>query len=62
MKPEDYQEIITRKDAGLITMRKHPILDLEICNYTPKTQYNKLITESYIKSLLAFLLKMFGMR
>jgi len=42
MKPEDYQEIIKRKDAGLITMRKHPILDLEICNYTPKTQYNKL--------------------
>jgi hypothetical protein len=38
MKPEDYQEIIKRKDAGLITMRKHPILDLEICNYTPKTQ------------------------
>jgi len=42
MKQEDYQEIIMRKDAGLITMRKHPILDLEICNYTPKTQYNKL--------------------
>lgn len=42
MKPEDYQELIKRKDAGLITMRKHPGLDLEICNYTPKTQYDKL--------------------
>ncbi|MFA4935792.1 MAG: T4 RnlA family RNA ligase [Candidatus Methanoperedens sp.] len=42
MKQEDYQELIKRKEAGLITMRKHPVLDLEIYNYTPKTQYNKL--------------------
>ncbi len=38
----DYQELIKRKDAGLITMRKHPVLDLEICNYTPKVQYDIL--------------------
>ncbi len=42
MKQENYQELIKRKDAGLITMRKHPGLDLEICNYTPKTQYDNL--------------------
>lgn len=42
VKQEDYQELIKRKDAGLITIRKHPVLDLEICNYTPKTQYDKL--------------------
>lgn len=42
MKSEEYQELLKRKDAGLITMRKHPGLDLEICNYTPKTQYDKL--------------------
>lgn len=42
MKQEEYLELIKRKDAGLITIRKHPVLDLEICNYTPKTQYDKL--------------------
>lgn len=30
MNKVDYQEFIKRKDAGLITIRKHPVLDLEI--------------------------------
>lgn len=38
----DYKELLKYKDAGLITMRKHPISDLEICNYTPKVQYDGL--------------------
>lgn len=38
----EYQEIIKRIDAGSIAMRKHPVLDLEIFNYTPKVQYDKL--------------------
>lgn len=38
----NYQELIKRKDAGLITMRQHPVLDIEICNYTPTVQYDKL--------------------
>lgn len=42
MNKVDYQEFIKRKDAGLITIRKHPVLDLEICNYTPRTQYDNL--------------------
>jgi len=42
MKQEDYQELVKRVEAGLITMHKHPFLDLEICNYTAKTQYNKM--------------------
>jgi len=42
MKQEDYHELIKRMETGLITMRKHPVLDMEICNYTSKTQYNKM--------------------
>ena len=42
MNEEDYQELVKRMEAGLITMRKHPLLELEICNYTAKTQYNKM--------------------
>jgi RNA ligase len=42
MNEENYQELVKRMEAGLITMRKHPLLDLEICNYTAKTQYNKM--------------------
>ena len=42
MKQINYQELLKYNDAGLITMRKHPVWDLEICNYTPKVQYDKL--------------------
>ena len=36
-----YNEIIKRKNDGLINVRKHPFLDLEICNYTQRTQYER---------------------
>ena len=38
----DMSEIKKRIDDGLITVRKHPFLNIFICNYTKKTQYNGL--------------------
>ena len=38
-------EINKRVENGLITVRKHPFLDIYICNYTHKTQYNGLWDE-----------------
>jgi RNA ligase len=35
-------EIKKRVDDGLITVRKHPFLNIFICNYTAKTQYREL--------------------
>jgi len=37
----DYNEFLIREEQGLITIRKHPFLDLEILNYTAKTQYKR---------------------
>jgi len=34
---------------GLITVSKHPFLDLHICNYTKKVQYNKLWNEYTVR-------------
>jgi len=38
----DIDEVKKRIDNRLITVRKHPFLDLFIYNYTHKTQYNGL--------------------
>lgn len=38
----DIEEIKKRIDNGLLTVRKHPFLDLYIYNYTHKTQHQRL--------------------
>src|SRR3990167_10663795 len=38
----DMNDVKKRIDNGLLTVRKHPILDLYIYNYTHKTQYQRL--------------------
>lgn len=38
----DVDELNRRIKKGLITVRKHPFLELYIYNYTHKTQYNRL--------------------
>lgn len=42
-------EIKKRIDDGLISISKHPFLDLYICNYTKKAQYNRLWDEYTIR-------------
>lgn len=41
----DIEEVRKRIDNGLLTVRKHPFLDLCIFNYTHKTQYQRLWDE-----------------
>jgi len=41
----DRDELNKRIDSGLITVRKHPFLDLYICNYTARTQHDGLWDE-----------------
>ena len=38
----DIEEVKKRIDNGLLTVRKHPILDLYIYNYTHRTQHGRL--------------------
>ena len=44
-----YHKLLKLEQDGLITIRKHPTLDLEICNYTSKTQYEKMWNEDTIR-------------
>ena len=50
MTPDQYKDIREHERAGLITIRRHPFCDLEICNYTPKTQYTRAWDETTLMS------------